>query len=226
MFYPPWIITPVHREPQEPIVLIWKGIFLSTQSISLFGNTMGNPFFDFFKYWPKRSNFLKKNSNMDILIWFLLSESIFDFGKWSHWKYANTRFCVFLVSPLPKVKNWFWKHISNENVHISDLKKKLERFGQYLKKLKIRFPIVFPKSEIDRVDRNIHIQISTMGSWGSQCIGVLIQGGKNLGFLFFPFMPRVYYKWCYWCTQFFWKLFYNFSRYVIFCNRFVCLYLW
>ena len=33
MFYPPWIITPIHREPKEPIVLIWKWIFLSTRSI-------------------------------------------------------------------------------------------------------------------------------------------------------------------------------------------------
>jgi hypothetical protein len=41
---------PIHWEPQEPTVLIWMWIFLSTQSISRFGNTMGNPFFDFFKY--------------------------------------------------------------------------------------------------------------------------------------------------------------------------------
>ena len=50
-FYPLWIITPIHGEPQEPIVLIRKWIFLLTQSISLFGNTMGNIFFDFWKYW-------------------------------------------------------------------------------------------------------------------------------------------------------------------------------
>ena len=68
---------------------------------------------------------------MDILIWNLLSESIFDFGKWSHWKYANACICVFSVWTPLEVENWFWKHISNENVHITILKKNLERFGQY-----------------------------------------------------------------------------------------------
>ena len=27
---------------------------------------------------------------------FCLSELIFDFGKWSNWKYANKRICVFV----------------------------------------------------------------------------------------------------------------------------------
>ena len=35
---------------------------------------------------------------MDILISNLLSKSIFDFGKWSNWKYAYTRIRVFLNS--------------------------------------------------------------------------------------------------------------------------------
>ena len=58
---------------------------------------------------------------MDILISNLLLESIFDFGKWSNWKDANTCICVLSVWPLPKVQNWFWKQIWNENVHISML---------------------------------------------------------------------------------------------------------
>ena len=36
------------------------------------------------------------NENMDILISNLLSKSIFAFGKWSNWKYANTRIWVLL----------------------------------------------------------------------------------------------------------------------------------
>ena len=52
-----------------------------------------NKFFEFFKYWPKR---FKKNlnCNMDILISNMLSELIFDLGKWSNW-----------VWPLPEVEN-------------------------------------------------------------------------------------------------------------------------
>ena len=56
---------------------------------------------------------------MDILISNLLLKSIFNFGKWSNWKYANTRIWVFSVWPLPEVQNWFQKQIWNENVYIS-----------------------------------------------------------------------------------------------------------
>ena len=64
---------------------------------------------------------------MDILISNLLSESIFDVGKWSNWKYANTRICVFSVW-LPEVENWFRKQICNKNVHISILNFFFEEF--------------------------------------------------------------------------------------------------
>ena len=80
---------------------------------------------------------------MDILISNLLSEA-FNFGKWSNWKYANTRICVFFVWPLPKVKNWFRKQIWNENVHISILIF-VKSFGQYLKSQKINFQLYFQK---------------------------------------------------------------------------------
>ena len=73
---------------------------------------------------------------MDILISNLLSKSIFDFGKWSNWKYANTRICVFSVWPLPKVKHWFWKQIWNENVHISILNFFSGAFRSVFKKVK------------------------------------------------------------------------------------------
>ena len=80
---------------------------------------------------------------MDILILNLLLKFIFDFGKWSNWKYTYTQIRVFSVWPLPEVENWFLKQIWNENVHISILFFFLEYFGPYLKKSKNGFPIVF-----------------------------------------------------------------------------------
>ena len=82
---------------------------------------------------------------MDILFSNLLLESIFDFGKWSNWKYANTHICVFSVRPLPEVKNLLRKLIWNENVHVTILKKNRERFGQYLKKSKMDISLYFQK---------------------------------------------------------------------------------
>ena len=76
---------------------------------------------------------------MDILISNLLSESILDFGKWPNWKYTNTHICVFSVWPLPEVKNWFWKQIWNEKVHISILNFFLKSFGQYFNRSKNGF---------------------------------------------------------------------------------------
>ena len=58
---------------------------------------------------------------MYILISNLLLKLIFDFGKWSNWKYTYSRIHVFSVWPRPKVENWFLKQIWNENVHISIL---------------------------------------------------------------------------------------------------------
>ena len=82
---------------------------------------------------------------MDILILNLPSESFFDFGKWSNWKYANTRICIFLVWPRPKVKNWFQKQIWIENVHIFILNFSLTSFGHYFKNTKNGFPLSFQK---------------------------------------------------------------------------------
>ena len=79
----------------------------------------------------------------------LLSESIFDFRKWSNLKYANMHICVFSVLPLLEVKNWFWKQIWKEYTNISILNLFLKSFGQYLKKkVKNGFPIVFSKSDL------------------------------------------------------------------------------
>ena len=55
---------------------------------------------------------------MDILISYLRSETILDFGKWSNWKYTNLRICVFSVWLLPEVENLFRKQILNKNAHI------------------------------------------------------------------------------------------------------------
>ena len=83
---------------------------------------------------------------MDILISNLLSEPIFDFRKWSNWKYANTSIWVFSVRPLPEVENWFRKQIWNESVHIFILIF-FGAFGSEFKKSKNGFPIVFSKCD-------------------------------------------------------------------------------
>ena len=48
---------------------------------------------------------------MGILFSNLLSESIFDFGKWSYRKYTNKQI----------LENLFQKHIWKENAHVSNL---------------------------------------------------------------------------------------------------------
>ena len=64
-------------------------------------------------------------------------------GHFYHW---FTRICGFSVWPLPEVKNWFRKQTWNEKRHFSILFF-LKSFGQYLKKSKSRFSIVFSKSD-------------------------------------------------------------------------------
>ena len=90
-----------------------------------FENTMGNPFFFLFKILIET---LKK------FFWIVI------------WTF------VFSVWLLPEVKNWFQKQISNKNVHITIQKKNLERFGPYLEKSKIGFPIVFSNFQLARAD--------------------------------------------------------------------------
>ena len=107
-----------------------------------FENTTGNPYF--FTFLNTNQNaFFFYNRNMDILISNLLSETIFDFGKWANWKYTNTRSCVFSVWPLTEVENLFRKQIWNKIVHISILNFFLEKFRSLFKKVRDRFPIVF-----------------------------------------------------------------------------------
>ena len=88
------------------------------------------------------------NRNMDILIWNMLSESIFDSGKWSNWKYANTRICIFSVWPLPEVENGFRKQISNENVHITILNFFLSVLVSIKKNKKMDFSLYFQKVKL------------------------------------------------------------------------------
>ena len=56
---------------------------------------------------------LKKNIFSNLLL-----ESILDFEKWSNWKYAIMRICVFSISLLLEVKNLFRKQTWKENAHI------------------------------------------------------------------------------------------------------------
>ena len=86
---------------------------------------------------------------MDILISNLFLKSIFNFGKWTNvYEYTYSHIHVFSVWPLPEVKNWILKQIWHENVHISIQNFFLKRIGQYLKKSKNGFPIVFSKCDL------------------------------------------------------------------------------
>ena len=88
---------------------------------------------------PQR-NFYSRN--MDLLISKLLSKSFLDFGNQSNWKYANTYLHISSLTTSQSLKlilKQFW----NQKVHISTVKKNLERFDQQHKKLKIGIPIVF-----------------------------------------------------------------------------------
>ena len=91
-------------------------------------------------------NSLKKiyNGNKAFLVWNLLWESIFNFGKWSNGKYTNRCICVFSIWSLPEVKNLFRKQISNENCHISILKL-LRVLVNTLKSQKLIPPLYFQK---------------------------------------------------------------------------------
>ena len=55
------------------------------------------------------------------------------------------RICIVSVWPLPKDKNWFWKQIWNENIHITFLKKNLSILVSIWKSQKIDFPLYFQK---------------------------------------------------------------------------------
>ena len=110
---------------------------------SLLENAMGNPFFDFFRYWPK---LFKKIFR--IKIWAFYFQICFrnQFSTLGSGQPENT--LVFSIWPLPEVQKWFQKQIWNQNVHFSVLNFFLKRFGQYLKKSKNEFPIVFWKSDL------------------------------------------------------------------------------
>ena len=63
---------------------------------SLFENTRGNLFLDFFNV---NQSSLKKSKGRKMGLFFsnLLLESIFNFMKWPNGKHSNTRICVFSV---------------------------------------------------------------------------------------------------------------------------------
>ena len=110
---------------------------------AIFENTMGNPIFNFFCCWSKRSNFFY-NRNIDFLISKLLSKSILDFGKWSNWKYANTYLRIFSLttSRSPKL---ILKAVLKWEGPFSYCKFFFGAFWLTTKKLKIGFTIVFSK---------------------------------------------------------------------------------
>ena len=155
---------------------------------------MGNTFFDFLKYWQKR---FKKNlnRNMDILISNLLSESIFDFGKWSNWKYANTGICIFSVWPHPKVKNWFQKQIWNKNVHIFNLNFFSGAFLSVFKKVKKNdFFLYFQKVMLLWQGSIVEIDYGFFEVFGPYFIGKSLNTFKILIFGLWSFIPHPYLK--------------------------------
>ena len=102
-----------------------------------FENTMGNPIFNFFCCWSKRS---KKNFTIEI--WTFSFQNCFQNQFWTlrSGQTENTQILICVFS----VQNWFWKQFWNEKVHISVVKKKFGAFrSTTTKKLKIGFPIVF-----------------------------------------------------------------------------------
>jgi hypothetical protein len=104
-------------------------------------------FLTFFKYWPKRSKKIFK-----IEIWTFSFQLGFQnqFSTSGSGQTENMQLSVFAYFQSDHFPKLFWKQIWNENVHISILKIFLERFGQYLKKSKNGFPIVFSKCDLAR----------------------------------------------------------------------------
>ena len=95
-----------------------------------FENTMGNPIFNFFVCWSKRS---KKKFTIEI--WTFSFQNCFQNQFWTsgsgQTENTQIRICVFSVWPLPEVESLFRKQIWNENVHISILNLVLKSFGPY-----------------------------------------------------------------------------------------------
>ena len=79
----------------------------------------------------------------------MLKKLIFNDGKCPNWKIQESESACFLVWALPVVENQFFKHFSNKVLYIYRSKFFLEHFGQYLKKSKNGFPIVFEKCNFE-----------------------------------------------------------------------------
>ena len=100
---------------------------------------------------------------MDILISNLLSKSIFDSGKWSNWKYANTCNCVFSVWPL-----------------------------FYFKKSKMDFPLYFQKVMLLWQGLIVEIDYGFFWVFGPYFIGKSLGTFKILIFWLWSFISHPY----------------------------------
>ena len=118
--------------------------------------------------------------------------SIFDFGKWSNWKYANTRICVFSVWPLPEVKNWFRRQIWNENVHISILIFFRSVSVNILKSKKMDFPLFFQKVILLWQGSNVEINYGFFRAFGPYFIGKSLGTFKIYIFGLWSLIPHPY----------------------------------
>ena len=94
--------------------------------------------------------------------------------KWSNWKYRYSRIRVFSVWPLPKVENWFFKADLKWKCPYFYTKFFLERFGQYLKKRKNGFSILFSKCDLAGWDTFFHRNFFLKKPNTSECAQVLV----------------------------------------------------
>ena len=108
---------------------------------------MENSFLNIFLWWSKHSK------KIELDIWTFWFEICFSNQFWTlgsgQIKIAPIGMIgVISVVPLPKVRNWFQKQISNQNVHIFILKKIFERFDYHKEIFKKGFSIIFPNSDL------------------------------------------------------------------------------
>ena len=112
---------------------------------------MGNPFFYFLKYWPKRS---KKKFRIEIWIFsfqFCFKNQFSTLGSGQTENTHIREYVYFQFDHFPKSKIDF---LSRFEMRISIFIFWiffLDRFGQYLKKSKNGFPIVFSKGDLTGV---------------------------------------------------------------------------
>ena len=143
---PNWIICQ-EQQHQIPQSLVSPQLTPARAS-SLFENAMGNPFFDFFKYWPKRS---KKKFRIEIWTFSFQICFLNQFLTLESRQTENMQirvFAYFQFDNFPKSKIDSQSRFEMRMSIFLFKKNFVKRFCQYLKKSKKGFPIVFSKSDV------------------------------------------------------------------------------